>query len=83
MPKNDDLGFKSPLGAEQRDHEACQELQTIDHPTSDYPIRGREALWMKFSAGTATLRPRGSIRSGGTGSDLLRGTKSTRPILFW
>jgi hypothetical protein len=32
MPKNDDLGLKSPLGLEQRDHEARQELQTIDHP---------------------------------------------------
>jgi len=34
MAENDDLGFKSPLGPEQRDHEPRQELQTIDHPAS-------------------------------------------------
>ena len=52
MPKNDDLSFKSPLGPEQRDHEACQKLQTINHPAADYPIRGGKPLRMKFSAGT-------------------------------
>jgi L-alanine-DL-glutamate epimerase-like enolase superfamily enzyme len=57
MPKNGDLSFKPPLGP-QRDHEACQELQTIDHPAADYPIRGRKPLRMKFSVGT-------SVRLGG------------------
>jgi hypothetical protein len=52
MPKNHDISLKSPLGPEQRDHQACQELQTIDHPAADYPIRGRKPLRMKFSAGT-------------------------------
>jgi hypothetical protein len=51
LPKNDDLGFKSPLGAEQRDHEARQELQTIDHLESDYLISGLKPLRMKFSVG--------------------------------
>ena len=59
MPKNDDLSLKSPFGPEQRDHEACQELQTIDHPAADYPIRGRKPLRMKFSVGT---RARSSTR---------------------
>jgi hypothetical protein len=53
MPKNGDLSFKPPLGPEQRDHEACQELQTIDHPAADYPIRGRKPLQLKFSVGPA------------------------------
>ncbi len=52
MPKNDDLSLKSPLGPEQRDHQTCQELQTIDHPAADYPIRGGKPLRMKFSVGT-------------------------------
>src|ERR1700686_790533 len=52
MPKNDDLTLKSRLGPEQGDHDACQELQTIDHPAADYPIRGRKPLRMKFSVGT-------------------------------
>ena len=52
MPKNDDLSFKPSRGPEQRDHEACQELQTIDHPAADYPIRGRKPLRIKFSVGT-------------------------------
>jgi hypothetical protein len=56
MPKNDDLSFKPPLGPEQRDHEACQELQTIDHPAADYPIRGRKPLRIKFSVGTTRGR---------------------------
>src|SRR5260221_4906027 len=55
MPKNDDLSFKPPLGPEQRDHEACQELQTIDHPAADYPIRGRKPLRIKFSVGTTPV----------------------------
>jgi hypothetical protein len=55
MPKNDDLSFKPSRGPEQRDHEACHELQTIDHPAADYPIRGRKLLRMKFSVGTAGL----------------------------
>ncbi len=53
MPKNDDLSLKSPLGPELRDHQACQELQTIDRPAADYPIRGRKPLRMKFSVRTA------------------------------
>jgi hypothetical protein len=52
MLKNDDLSLKSPLGSGQRDREACQELQTIDHPPADYPIRGRKPLRMKFSVTT-------------------------------
>jgi len=52
MPKNDDLSFKPSRGPEQRDHEACQELQTIDHPAADYPIGGRKPLRIKFSVGT-------------------------------
>jgi hypothetical protein len=43
MPENDNLRFKSPLGPEQRDHEPRQDLQTIDHPASDYPIRVPQA----------------------------------------
>jgi len=34
VPENHDLGFKSPVGPEQRAHEPRQELQTIDHPVS-------------------------------------------------
>ena len=56
MPKNADLSLKSPLGPEQGDHDACQELQTIDHPAADYPIRGRKPLRMKFSVGTITRK---------------------------
>jgi len=52
MPENDDLGFKSSLGPEQRDHEARQELQTIDHRESDYLISSLKTLRMKFSVGT-------------------------------
>jgi hypothetical protein len=52
MPENDDLGFKSSLGPEQRDHEARQELQTIDHPEAAYLISGLKPLRMKFSVGT-------------------------------
>jgi hypothetical protein len=52
MPKNDDLSFKPSRGPEQRDHEACEELQTIDHPAADYPIGGRKPLRIKFSVGT-------------------------------
>jgi hypothetical protein len=32
--KNDDLGFKSSLGPEPRNHEAQQKLQTVDHRAS-------------------------------------------------
>jgi hypothetical protein len=46
------LSLKSLLGPEQRDHEACQELQTIDHPAADYPIRDCKPLRMTFLAGT-------------------------------
>jgi hypothetical protein len=56
VPKNDDLDLKSSLGPDQRDHEARQDLQTIDHPASDYPIRGLKALRMKFSVGTTPVR---------------------------
>jgi hypothetical protein len=52
MPENNDLGFKSPLGPEQSDNEVRQELQTIDHPASEYPIRGLKALRMKLSVGS-------------------------------
>jgi hypothetical protein len=44
MPENDDLGFKSSLGPEQRHREGRQELQTIDHPESDYLISGLKPL---------------------------------------
>jgi hypothetical protein len=40
MPKNDDLSFNSPLGPEQRDHEACEKLRNIDHLAADDGVCG-------------------------------------------
>jgi hypothetical protein len=51
MPKNDDLGFKSSLGPEPRNHEAQQKLQTVDHRASE-PIRALMPRRMRFSPGT-------------------------------
>jgi hypothetical protein len=55
VSENHDLSFKSSFGPELCDNQARQELQTIDHPASRYPIRGLKPLRMKFAVGLLNL----------------------------